>query len=90
MCVDNKFSKNVVLARGKNVAYKFIKAILKEYNYCKKVIKKRFNRNLIMSTEEEEKFQSSNSCWICDKLFDLRDEKVRNHYHITGKYRGEY
>ena len=37
--------------------------------------------------EEEERFQSSNSCWICDKLFDVGDEKVRDHCHITGKYR---
>ena len=47
--------------------------------------KKHFNKNLIMSTEEEERFQLANSCWICDKLFDLGDDKVRDHCHITGK-----
>ena len=26
-------------------------------------------------------------CWICDKLIKF-DEKVRDHCHITGKYRG--
>ena len=41
-----------------------------------------------MSAEEEERFQSSNSCWICNKLFDVGDDKVRDHCHITGKYRG--
>ena len=41
-----------------------------------------------MSAEEEERFQSSNSCWICDKLFDVGDEKARGHCHITGKYKG--
>ena len=41
-----------------------------------------------MSVKEEEKFQSSNSCWIWDKLFDVGDKKVRDHCHITGKYRG--
>ena len=70
VCVDNKFSKDVVLYRGKNVAYKFIEAILKEYKYCRKVIKKHFNKNLVISAEEE-KFQLSNSCWICNKLFDV-------------------
>ena len=40
-----------------------------------------------MSAEEEEKCQLSNSCWICDKLFDVEDDKVRDHCHITGKYR---
>ena len=48
-------------------------------------MKKNFKKNLIM-TEEEENFRSSNICWICEKLID--DEKVRNHCHITGKYRG--
>ena len=41
-----------------------------------------------MSAEEEERFQLSNSCWSCDKLFDVGDDKVRDHGHITGKYRG--
>ena len=41
-----------------------------------------------MSAEEEERFHLSNSCWICDKLFDVGDDKVRDHCHITGKYRG--
>ena len=39
VCIDNKFSKKVVLYRGKNAVYKFIKSIFSEYNYCKTVIK---------------------------------------------------
>ena len=23
----------------------------------------------------------------CDKLYDIKDVKVRNHYYVTGKYR---
>ena len=41
-----------------------------------------------MSVEDEERFKSSNKCWICCKLFDIGDNKVRDHDHITGKYRG--
>ena len=87
VCIDNKFSKKAVLYRGKIAAYRFIKAILEEYNYCKKMIKRHFNKNYIMSAEEEERFQLRNSCWICDKLFDVGDDKVRDHCHITKKYR---
>ena len=50
------------------------------------MIKKHFNNNLIMSAEEKERFQLSNSCWICDKLFDVGDDEVRDPYHKTGKY----
>ena len=81
------FTKPIVVFRGGNTANEFIKAILKEYQYCKKVMKKHFNKNLIMS-EEEEQFQSSNTCWICEKLIDDDDEKVRDHCHVTGKFRG--
>ena len=57
------------------------------YDYCKLVIKKHFKKNLIMR-EEKEQFQSSNTCWICEKLIDNGDEKVRDHCHITRKFRG--
>ena len=51
-------------------------------------MKKHFNKDLIMSEEEEHLFQQSNSCWICEKLIDNDDEKVRDHCHVTGKFRG--
>ena len=41
-----------------------------------------------MSAEDEERFQSSNKCWIYDKLFYDGDNRVRDHCHITRKYRG--
>ena len=40
-----------------------------------------------MSSGDEERFQLSNRWWICNKLFDARDNKGRDHYNITGKYR---
>ena len=50
-------------------------------------MKKCFCRNLIMSGEEEKRFEMSNICWICGRLFDIRDNKVRDHCHVSGKYR---
>ena len=88
VCIDNRFSKPIVVYRGENAAYEFTKAILKEYKYCKKIMKKHFNKNLIMNEEEEYLFQQSNNCWICKKLIDNDDEKVRDHCHITSKFRG--
>ena len=41
-----------------------------------------------MFAEDEEWFQSSNKFWICNKLIDVEDNKVRYHFHITRKYRG--
>ena len=68
VCVDNEFSKPIVVYRGVNAARKFLKRFW-IFEYCKKVIKKHFNKNLIKS-EEEEQFQLSNTCWICKKLID--------------------
>ena len=48
-------------------------------------MKKHFNKDLIVSEVEEEQFQLSNTCQICEKLINDEDEKVRDHCHITGK-----
>ena len=88
VCVDDKFTKPIVVLRGEIAAYEFIEVILKECEYCKKVMKKLFNKNLIVSEEEEEQFQSSNTCWICEKLTDNGNEIVRNHCYVTSKFRG--
>ena len=37
-------------------------------------------------TEEEEQFQSSKICRICEKL--IEDEKVRDHCQITRTFSG--
>ena len=39
-----------------------------------------------MTIEDEEAYQSSNDCWICDE--EITKNIVRDHRHITGKYRG--
>ena len=87
VCIDDKLSKDIALYRGKNAVFKFIQSIFNEYSYCKSIIKKHFNKKLIMSVEEGEKFEKTEICWICNKLIE-NDNKVRDHCHITGKYRG--
>ena len=69
-----------------NAVFKFISSILKEYDYCRKMMK-HFNKNLIMTAEENERFERYDICWICGKLIDF-DNKVGDHCHISGKYRG--
>ena len=88
VCIDDRFTKPIVVFRSENAAYEFVKAILKECAYCKKLIKKQLNKNLITSDKEEHLFQQSNSCWICEKVIDNDEEKVRDHCHVTGKFRG--
>ena len=44
------------------------------------------NLELEMSQEEEVQFQLAEECWLCENPLD--DTKVRDHDHLTGKYRG--
>ena len=41
-----------------------------------------------MTKNGNEYFENSTKCWICDNDYVDNDVKVRDHYHITGKYRG--
>ena len=57
-------------------------------DYCKKTTKKHFNKPLKMTNENETIFQKTTKCYICEKPFYEKDIKVRDHCHITGKFRG--
>ena len=87
-CYDDEYSKPATTYRGEKAVHKFMEAMLEEVKYCKKVMKKEFNKPLRMTKEDEEKFQKANECHICNKKYTNEDIKVRDHCHITGKYRG--
>ena len=52
------------------------------------MIKKHFNKELVMTKEDNGDFKSSAKCWICDNDYTDTDVKVRDHCHVTEKYRG--
>ena len=52
------------------------------------MIKKYFNKELVMPKEDNEDFKNSTKYWICDNDYVANDVKVRYYCHITGKYRG--
>ena len=41
-----------------------------------------------MTEKDEEAFKKANECHICEKKYTKKDIRVRDHCHITGKYRG--
>ena len=87
-CYDDKYTKPIQLYRGEKAVYKFMENILEEVKYCKKVMKKHFNKPLIMTEVDEKEFKKATTCHICDKKYTEKDIQVRDHCHITGKYRG--
>ena len=51
-------------------------------------MKKHFNKELVMVKEDDECFKISTKCCICDNVYIEGNVKVRDHCHITGKYKG--
>ena len=87
-CYDDKFSRPIQLYRGKNAVYKFLEAMLEEVDYCEKTKNEHFNQPMDLTNKDEENFQAATKCHICKKDFSEEDKRVRDHCHVTGKYRG--
>ncbi|XP_070170854.1 uncharacterized protein [Polyergus mexicanus] len=41
-----------------------------------------------LTSDEWERFANATRCSICEKPFELGDARVRDHCHLTGRYRG--
>ena len=87
-CYDDKYTQPMKIYRGEKAVYTFLEYMLDEVKYCKRIIKKEFNKPLNMTKENEEEFQKADECHICNKKYSDKDIRVRDHCHITGKYRG--
>ncbi|KYN08434.1 hypothetical protein ALC62_00583 [Cyphomyrmex costatus] len=46
------------------------------------------NRPMDFTRDNWQKFNSATHCHICEKPFAPGDERARDHYHLTGRYRG--
>ena len=62
--------------------------MLNEVQYCQKIIETKFKKQLKMSDNDEKHFNAANECYICGMKYTNKDIRVRDHFHITGKYRG--
>ena len=62
--------------------------MIKESKCCSKVIETECNKPYIMTDKDHEDFKSSIKCWICQKIYEEGEVKVKDHGHVTGIYRG--
>ena len=82
--MDGKTQGPPVVYRGPNATHKFLEAMVEEKEKIQKIL---YNPvNIVMSDQDKEAHTSSTECWICDR--PLNGDSVRDHCHITGKYRG--
>ena len=87
-CYNDKYSKDICIYRGENAVYKFMEKMLEEVEYCKNIIKRHFNKPLVMTEDDEQCFKTMDGCHICGEKYTDKDVRVRDHCHITGKFRG--
>ena len=85
---DDKYSRLYKGYRGPDAVYKLIENLLKEQKEIKEIIEQNFNKNMIISKKEQNDFENAKSCHICNKEYNNKDVSVRDHCHVTGKYRG--
>ena len=88
VCIDNRFTLPTKIFTGSNSIKEFIEWVFEQKKYCNQIINKHFNKKLKMTIEDEDNYQNSQDCWICNEKINKDKDKVRDHCHITGKYRG--
>ena len=76
----------VELYRGSDAAKVFCEKIQEYTREIYKIIKT-WNKKIEMTEDQIKKFNSATECYICKKEMN-NDDKVCDHCHLTGKYRG--
>ena len=61
--------------------------MIEESKYCTHIRKKHLNKELVMTNKDDEDFENSTKCLTSDNVYADGDVKVRDHCHITGKYK---
>ena len=59
--------------------------MLKEVQYCQKIISTKFKKPLQM-TDDKQEFKAAEECHICCQKYGNTDIKFRDHYHTTVQY----
>ena len=67
--------------------YNFINGVIEESKPCSDVMKKHFNKELVMTKTDVFGFENSTKCCNCDNVYVDDHVKVRDHCHFAGKYR---
>ena len=81
---NHELSKKPVVYRGPDVAEKIVHCMLQEMEEIESVFK--HVEPVVMTKDDWKLFHKASRCHICGK--DLGADKVRDHDHITGRFRG--
>ena len=77
VCVDDRFTLSTKIFTGSNCIKEFIEWVFEQKKYCNQIINKHFNKKLKMTIEDEDNYQNSQNCWICDeKIINNKDKGI--------------
>ena len=86
VCFDDRFTLPSIIFKGKDCINKFITWILDKQKWTQQLTKQYFNKRWKMTSEDEEIYNNSHTCWICKQ--ELNMDKGRDYCHVTGRFRG--
>ena len=87
-CYNDKYSQPYKSFRGENAAYKFLEAIFEEEKTIDKYMRQFKFSKMIMANDDWTNYNNAETCYVCKEGFSEENKKVRDHCHITNKYRG--
>ena len=82
-CSFDKSNNKLSYYRGEDCMKRFCKDLK---DHATKIIDFKKKTMIPLTKEEEDDYNKENICYICKKEFN--NDKVRDHCHFTGKYRG--
>ena len=62
VCIDDKFSKPFKSYLREDAVYNFISSMIEESKHCSDLMNKHFNKELVMTKEDNEDFENSIKC----------------------------
>ena len=87
VCQNDKYTKPIKYFRGENAIKDFLTNLLKESEEIEDILVNKLNKKMNISNKQQNEFNKSKICHICNGKLSNKD-KVRDHCHITGEYRG--
>src|SRR5271163_338670 len=85
---DDKLSLPYKSYRGEDSMEKFFESIFELEKVIGDHVKKFKKSKPVLTNTQEKEFQSTKECYLCKNRFTKKNYKVRDHCHITEKFRG--
>jgi hypothetical protein len=78
--IDRKFV-------GRNCLEDFLENLISDCENIQNDYRKT-NKPIVMTVENEKNFKNADNCYMCNNHFSEDNQKVRDHDHLTGNFRG--